>query len=172
MKTALLVVDVQSYFVKEAPDGFATKIADHISNSSYDFVGFTIFRNTYNSNFVKSLGWEDCQDEEDTKLANELSPFISTTDTNVFSLKYTYSAMQALDLQETLRQRGIEEIVLCGIDTDACVLATAFEAFDLGYKVNVLFDLCHSTGNLTKEAKAIISRNILSRNPKKEETNA
>jgi nicotinamidase-related amidase len=54
-------------------------------------------------------------------------------------------------------------LVICGIDSDACVLATAFEAFDLGYHVKINFDLTYSSNDLHKAAQLIAERNILSR---------
>ncbi len=64
------------------------------------------------------------------------------------------------DLFRTLTSRGIEELHLCGIDTDACVLATAYDAFDLNFRVKVLFDLCYSRYHVEDTLEKIILRNI------------
>ncbi len=63
MKRALLVIDVQRYFLKRSPPDLSAKIANYIRSSSYDFVGFTFFRNLEGSNWEKSLGWHKCKDE-------------------------------------------------------------------------------------------------------------
>ena len=43
-------------------------------------------------------------------------------------------------LDELLRARGIERVVVCGLATDYCVKATALDAASLGYAVEVLRD--------------------------------
>ena len=164
MPRALIVVDVQSYFIQSTPEGFVAKIVKHIKNSSYDSLIFTVFKNNSNSNFVKSLNWNSCLKDSDIQLASELLPFISNDKNNIYESKSTYSALKSSGLKSFLLKNNIDKLDICGIDTDACVLATAFEAFDLGYRVNILFDLCFSTGELEQEAYKILRRNIIDKN--------
>jgi nicotinamidase/pyrazinamidase len=44
------------------------------------------------------------------------------------------------DLAALLRERGIERVVVCGLATDYCVLATALDAVRLGFDVELLAD--------------------------------
>ena len=44
------------------------------------------------------------------------------------------------ELDGLLRQAGIERVVICGLATDYCVLATARDALRLGYRTSVLTD--------------------------------
>jgi nicotinamidase/pyrazinamidase len=44
------------------------------------------------------------------------------------------------ELEALLRERGIERVVVCGLATDYCVLATALDAVRLGFKVELLAD--------------------------------
>ena len=44
------------------------------------------------------------------------------------------------ELEGILRERGIERVVVCGLATDYCVLATALDAVHLGFEVEVLAD--------------------------------
>ena len=55
--------------------------------------------------------------------------------TDILIDKPGYSAFEATDLAKILRQRRITTVVLCGVVTYACVLATAFAAFDKGFDV-------------------------------------
>lgn len=48
----------------------------------------------------------------------------------------------ALTLDEWLNENQIEELTIVGIATDHCVKATAIDAADAGYDVNVLLNLC------------------------------
>ncbi|MEK7095884.1 MAG: isochorismatase family protein [Patescibacteria group bacterium] len=158
MKKALLVIDVQKYFLEKASKGLPSKIADHIKSSKYEFLAFTTFRNIAGSNWEKSLGWKKCQSDKDLELPKEFENLV--TPDNIFE-KHTYSALKSPDkLLEHLRRLKIEEIDLCGIDTEACVLATAYDAFDQGFKTNVLFGLSYSRSGLGAAAKAIINRTI------------
>ena len=54
--------------------------------------------------------------------------------------KRRYSAFYGTDLDLYLREKGIEEIYLVGVCTNICVLYTAADARNLGYKVNVYRD--------------------------------
>lgn len=51
--------------------------------------------------------------------------------------KRHYSAFSGTDLDIRLRERKIEEIHLAGVCTDICVLHTAIDAYNLGYKIVV-----------------------------------
>jgi len=161
MKTALAVIDVQSYFLQRSPKDLPAKIADHIRKSAYDLVVFTIFQNLDESNWERSLHWSKSKSPQDLELAEELKEF--TKDGNVF-IKHSYSAFKGGSFEEYLQKHKIERLEICGIDLEACVLATAYEAFDKGYEVKVLFDLSYSRVGLEEAAKAIILRDIQSRN--------
>jgi nicotinamidase-related amidase len=160
MNKALVVVDVQQFFLYDAPDELPQKIADHIQSNSYDTIAFTVFKNTPDSNFVRSLNWSKCDRDEDARLPDEFKPYIATD--NVFE-RATFSGFSGTGLDEYLRDRHIKEITICGVDTDACVLGTAFSAFDNGYLINVDFNLTYSGGGLEREARAIFNRSLLNR---------
>ncbi|WP_429949154.1 isochorismatase [Enterococcus sp. AZ170] len=49
--------------------------------------------------------------------------------------KRHYSAFSGTDLDIRLRERGITELHLVGVCTDICVLHTAVDAYNLGYKI-------------------------------------
>lgn len=51
--------------------------------------------------------------------------------------KRHYSAFSGTDLDIRLRERGITEVHLTGVCTDICVLHTAVDAYNLGYKIVV-----------------------------------
>ncbi len=51
--------------------------------------------------------------------------------------KRRYSAFFGTDLDISLRERGVNELYLVGVCTNICVLYTAADARNLGYKVNI-----------------------------------
>jgi len=58
-----------------------------------------------------------------------------------------------------LKQKHIEEIILCGTDIDACILAIAYNLFDNGIMPRFKWDLCGSKNpdkNAKENAKKII----------------
>jgi len=58
--------------------------------------------------------------------------------------KRMLSAFFATDLDFTLRQKGVRQVIVTGVATWACVLKTAFDAVELGYEVIIPADCCAS----------------------------
>lgn len=60
-------------------------------------------------------------------------------DDSVFWMdKRHYSAFSGTDLDIRLRERGVTSLILTGVLTDICVLHTAIDAYNLGYKIEVV----------------------------------
>ena len=57
--------------------------------------------------------------------------------------KTIYSAVNK-ELENYIKDNKIEQIYLCGFDTDACVQKTAVDLFEKNYDVYVLKDYCMS----------------------------
>ena len=75
--------------------------------------------------------------------------------------KTRYSSFAGTNLHQLLAERGVKEVHLVGVCTDICVLHTAVDAYNLGYKIIVYKDgvasfnaaghewaLTHFTGSL------------------------
>lgn len=72
---------------------------------------------------------------------NELVPVVAAVDPVVVISKSANSAFYGdPDLHAWLQERGIGELVLCGIQTNLCVESTARMAGNLGYDVTVALD--------------------------------
>lgn len=56
--------------------------------------------------------------------------------------KLMFNGFHATDLDDQLRARGIDTLVMTGISTDCCVDQTARDAFHRGYHVFVVSDAC------------------------------
>lgn len=60
--------------------------------------------------------------------------------------KPVYSAFMGTELLASLRTLGADGIIVTGVETDVCVLATVLDAIDLGLPVYVVTDaICSST---------------------------
>lgn len=71
----------------------------------------------------------------------ELKSFTMSQDVNVID-KPGRSAFAHTELDLILRNKGIENLVLCGVTTDVCVHSTMREANDRGYDCLLLADAC------------------------------
>ncbi len=158
-KLALLIIDVQNYFINEHTRSLPAKIASHVGQCDYDSVLFTKFVNQKHSNFVKMLGWDKCTASPDTDICEELRGLANGE--NVFE-KHTLSAFKNPGVKHFLDKNKINKLFICGTDSEACVLSSAFEAFDLGYDVRIIKELCASTNgaDFHEYARTIIERNL------------
>lgn len=137
-KTALVIVDVQNCFVNGNTSHLPEKIKEMVPR--YEEVVFTRFVNHDRSNFA-AHGYHKCKNEEESAIHPTLAQIAAGK--KVFT-KSTFSAFKAEGLVGHLKSKGVQEVHICGTDTEACVMASAYEAFDLGFRVKVLYGLCAS----------------------------
>lgn len=143
-KKALLVIDMLNDFVK--PDGAlyigeaAQRVAKEVEaiidkarregmpviyicdNHRADDAEFNMFK----PHCVKGT--------KGAEIVEELSP----RPADYIILKRRYSAFFGTDLDATLREMGVSEVVLVGVCTNICVLYTAADARMLNYDVTVV----------------------------------
>lgn len=162
MKPILIIIDMQHEFLGSGDDVLVADIAEFATKWVHRQlpVLVTQFRNAPQSSFVKFLGWAGAMQntlvESLIELAsNNIEEFHSVT-------KQTYSALTDHGVLAMLDEYGIDTVVLCGVDTDACIMAIALDAFDHGLRPLVLSDLCASSGgdNYHQAALMLLERNI------------
>ncbi|WP_024619908.1 cysteine hydrolase family protein [Pseudomonas kilonensis] len=71
--------------------------------------------------------------------------------------KTTPDAFYQTDLQPLLQARGIDRLVICGLQTDYCVNATVRQAHALGYDVVLAADAHSTVDNGSMAAEQIIA---------------
>jgi len=81
--------------------------------------------------------------------------------------KIRYSAFVGTNLDMLLRERNIKDIYLAGVCSDICVLHSAIDAYNLGYKINIYADAIASfnqTGHdyALQHFKTVLGANIIS----------
>jgi len=59
-----------------------------------------------------------------------------------YSAFFDNARRRKTDLEATLREQGVEELVVLGLATDYCVLFSVLDALDLGFRVSVVRDGC------------------------------
>lgn len=141
MTKALVVIDVQKYFMDKNTIKIPDKITSYIKKNrdKFDQIVFFKFINNENTPFYRFYDWKDMMDPPGTDLCPEIEDIKHKPFT-----KSTRSCLRNKDFHEFLRKNKIEELYLCGFNTEECVLATAHDAFDCGFKVFIIKDLCSS----------------------------
>ena len=72
----------------------------------------------------------------------EFRPFIPPA---LVADKPTYSAFESAQFADLLNTMACQTLVVTGVETDVCVLATVLTAMDRGYRVVIAEDACHSS---------------------------
>lgn len=75
-------------------------------------------------------------------LMPEFLPFVPPAEV---ADKRTFSSFTDGDFAERLKRRGADTLILTGVETDMCVLGTAFDAVDRGYRVVIATDAVASS---------------------------
>ncbi|MGK7390802.1 MAG: isochorismatase family protein [Candidatus Cyclobacteriaceae bacterium M2_1C_046] len=156
MEKLLLIVDVQNQFIPKGKKGkiFCEQIED--LQSEYKHVAISQFINNPDTFWVKVLKWDKMMEgEPSAELAFNpaKNSFIYKND--------TFSSIND-ELLQYLEDNSIDEVHLCGVDTDACILATAYELWDLKIPFKVLIDHCVSSAgdNTHSSAHLLMNKNF------------
>ena len=152
-KGILLAVDLQNGFLT-SPECKAI-VPKVVANANQFYqVWATRFFNR-NPNFSRQVNWNEMVSGQETELDTTLTPVISKT----FE-KPSYSPPS--ELIQALQSDTITTVAVCGIDTDACVMAAVLEVFDAGIETFVVSDGCASSGGQEYHESAIklLKRNI------------
>jgi nicotinamidase-related amidase len=137
----LLIVDVQNGFV--TPDtehilGTVNKLIEKFRTVGRP-VMFTRFVNPENGPWERIKDWHDMKGGKST----ELHPDLDHKGEVVLD-KGSFSGWGD-ELSQQCVSGKIDTVVLCGIDTDQCVLATAMDIFDAGLRPVIVTDACASS---------------------------
>lgn len=140
-KSILVLVDVQNGFITDDTRHIPNKIAKYLAleRDRFSAVVATRFINPQGSMFEEHMDWTQLRERHETRLHHLIGDA-----TDHILTKTTYSNASAI--ASVARQYGAQEVWLCGIDTEICVLQTASGLWDLGIRPVVLYDLCASTG--------------------------
>jgi len=140
-KAALLVLDMQDYFLEADSHAFipaAASILPGIQSAlaAFDGLGqpiiFTRHVNTSADAGMMSVWWQDLISPEAPYSA--VTPALDTSKGMVIA-KTQYDAFYGTALEEILRARSVEQVVICGVMTHLCCETTARSAFMRGFQV-------------------------------------
>ena len=161
-KKALLIIDVQNYFINKYTKHIPQKIADFIESrqKKFDFILFSQFVNSENSNWVKLSNWHKMFKSPDIDIVPELKKFI--TKNNLFT-KTAFSCFNVKAFKDFVENNKIRKLYICGLDTHACVYSTALTAYELGYDIKIITDLCAASHGIKyhKNALEALKKNLV-----------
>ena len=89
-------------------------------------------------------------EQNPNKLGPTLESLRSNLNSNIFP-KMTFSCLGNLKIEEKLENKKAEIIYLAGLETHICVMQTAIDLINLGYKVYVLADAVGSRSKIDHE---------------------
>ena len=165
--SALLAIDIQKWFMNEATDWMPSKLADFLDQTQFEHRIFTRFHNPGPGSFwVDQLGWYAMQTEEETAIPEELSQYPT-----LVTHRSTYSpfdtgdgtSIEDSELAVFLRDHQIDNVYICGVDTNVSVIAAAMDLTALKIEPHIITDLCgshsgqelHETGLKIMEAHTV-----------------
>jgi nicotinamidase-related amidase len=142
---AIIIVDVQKAF--EVPPDLLAKIAER--SRAFPRRIFTKFVNHPDSLFHRKLKRTAClPGDPGGELAIQPRPGDLVLEKSGYGLKAREIAQ--------LKAAGIRRALICGVDTDACVLGVVFTLFDEGIDCEVDRELCWSSTGLHDAALKIV----------------
>lgn len=143
MKKVLVVIDLQIGFINDNTLRVTRHIVNLLEKKEYDAIIATKFTNVKGSSYDKLLNRQGMIKEED----KELLPIVEQYADCIIS-KCSYSCVNANFIQSMVALcDGLpEEVTIVGVDTDACVLATAIDLFEMGIRPIIIEDCVYSSG--------------------------
>ncbi|MCL0060506.1 isochorismatase family protein [Dehalococcoidia bacterium] len=140
-RSALVIVDMQRYFLEDSSHAFIpaaraivprlTKLIQAYSQHGLPIV-FTRHLNTDANAGMMSRWWQDLIRADDP--ASEIIPEFDLSQGVVIE-KSQYDAFYETALDEMLREKGVTQIVICGVMSHLCCETTARSAFVRGFEV-------------------------------------
>lgn len=159
-RTALIVIDMQRYYVGQMPEGKAlvpsiNRLASVVRSGGglvawvYMTVGdqgrsrWPLYHEFFHDEASGTRHRDGLTEGSD---GHELWPDLDTDEGDLFVAKQRFSPFVAraaeIDLDAALRARGIENLLITGVATNFCCETTARDAMMLDYRVAMVADGC------------------------------
>jgi nicotinamidase-related amidase len=147
MRPCLLVIDLLNDYLDRWDSDRKAKLLANTNNVAKAFRvrGFPIiwvrqeFRADLSDAFLEMRDKDIAICIEGTRGA-EIHDDLDRAPDDLIVVKKPYSAFFGTGLDDILERRGVDEIVLCGINTHACIRTTAIDAYQRDLRVTLLLD--------------------------------
>ena len=125
----------------------AARLVEHWQAKGWPVV-FTRFHNPEGSGYERSLAWTGLRSDDETALHDLVAGYADTVVDKTVYTAFTSEGESALSVHPG------DTLVICGIDTDGCVLKTALDAFERDVKPIVAIDACATDGGAAAQQAA------------------
>lgn len=132
-----MIIDIQHGFMRNGAESVVPTVATLVKSWPQDKLFYLRYRNYPGSLFSRHLDWHEFMSSGQINIV----PEVYVDGAPVFE-HYGYRPPDTLI--EVLR--GFETVGICGVDTDACVMAAVFALWDAEIRPIVLADYCMSSG--------------------------
>lgn len=134
---ALLIIDIQHGFMNKGAESVIAPVTELVSRWPKEHLYYLKYRNHPDSSFTKHLDWHEFMTSADADLVAE-------TYVNGCQVHEHFGYAPPVELVNELKK--YKTIGICGVDTDACVMASVFSLWDAGLRPVVLEKYCASSG--------------------------
>lgn len=148
-KTAVVIMDFQNDILKNAADPVAVAKNAATVLAGARKAGIPVYH-------VQHRGGAFEADTPGAAIIDEAKPL----PTEKVFVKTKTGSFSTTPLDVTLRENGIDTMVLMGVTTSGCVLSTVRWAGDIGYKFIVVKDAC---GDRDEEVHRVLTEKIFGR---------
>lgn len=168
-KKALLLVDIQRWFVDESVDASLTAIKKLIAEVPYDVYASCSFYAEEKS--LWDLQTRRSFPKKSENFENIINEFLKDKNPFLFEKTAKSAFKGEQNLHTYLQEHSIEEVHIVGYDIYDCVFATAQEAFDLNYFTYVIEECCDTVnGALYRDSILNVMKELALTNNSMEET--
>src|SRR3989344_9265309 len=141
-KKALIIIDLQPAFINKRNKYIIKNIKKLIETNYYDIYIESIFYAESGSLWDKQQKWI-CPKNKNSHTIKEILNLLKNK--KVFHTeKTTRSVLKISGIIKILNENKIKEVHIIGLQTNDCVLATAFESFDLGFFTYIIEECCEA----------------------------
>ncbi|MGW1290567.1 isochorismatase family cysteine hydrolase [Streptomyces sp. NPDC002586] len=160
-RPVLVIVDLQVGFINEHSRRVVPAVVRLVKEwvSRDQPVVLTRFFNLPDSPYEHITGWTGLRTAEEQRIVDELIPFAEAA---AAIIDKPGSSAFTDEFSALVKKAAWTDIVLAGIDTDACVYDTALTAYHSGIRPWIVTDACASSGGAEYHDAALLlaGRNI------------
>ncbi len=135
---ALLIIDIQHGFICNGVEEILPSLVELVQKWPCEDLYYLKYKNYPGSSFTRYLDWHEFMTSEQASIV----PEVYVEGSAVYN-HYGYAPPE--DLMVELNNK-YENIGICGVDTDACVMAAVFALWDAEIRPFVLAEYCASSG--------------------------
>jgi len=135
----LLIIDLQNIFLEKVPSPFIAKLVGFIDQWPKEQLYWLRYLNLPDSLFAKCIDWQECMTSPGKDL---ITPAGHETRRVIDHFGYAPPP----ELIAEFKKVGYQKVSICGVDTDACVMAHTFSLWDNDIQPIIHANYCASSG--------------------------